>query len=84
MYRITECKLAQKLKASENRGLIIGVAIGLLVCLCIIGAVVKLCCLKKKFSNLECELDEFDADFEDEDCDCDENGCTYTSERDFV
>jgi len=59
--------------------------IGVLVCLFVIGAVVKLCWLKKKFACLEFELDEFDDEFEDDDdCDCDENGCNYTSDRDFV
>ena len=82
MQKISTWKLAQKLQASNKRGMIVGVAIGILVCLVVIGAVVKYCWLKKKFC---CESYDFDCDFdEDDDCDCDENGCSFTSDRDFV
>ena len=85
MLRISECKLAQKLQASNNRGLIIGVSIGILICLVAVAIIVKCCCLKKKFDCLHYDLDDLDEEFEDDCCeDCDENGCSYTSDKDFV
>ena len=87
MCKISNWKLAQKLQESNKRGLIIGLTIGILVCLIVAGIIIKLCWLKKKLECLHYDLDDMDCDFEDldEDCeDCDENGCSYTSERDFV
>jgi len=70
---------------SEKRGLIIGVAIGVLICLIAVAAIIKFCWLKKKFECLHYDLDDLDCEFDhDEDCNCDENGCSYTSEKDFV
>jgi len=44
-----------------------------------------MCCLKKKFDCLHYDLDDLDDEFEDGDiCDCDENGCSYTTDKDFV
>jgi hypothetical protein len=45
--------------------------------------VLKVRWLKENFSCLECDMDELDDDFMDDE-DCDENGCCYTSEKDFV
>jgi len=39
--------------------------------------------MKKKFDCLHYDLDDLD-EADDVDCDCDENGCSYTSEKDFV
>lgn len=83
MSKISDWKLAQKLQASNKRGLIVGITIGVIVCLVVIGAIVKFLWLKKKFDCLHYDLDDMDDDFE-EDCDCDENGCSYTSDKDFV
>ena len=83
MRKISEWKLAQKLQASNKKGLIIGLSIGVLVC--IVAAVIfKCCCFKKKFDCLHYDLDDLDDDMDDLDCDCDENGCSYTSDKDFV
>ena len=85
MRKICDCKLAQKLMQSEHRGLIIGLAIGIIVCLFVVGTIVKIYWLKKKFDCLHYDLDDLDCEFDEvDDCDCDENGCSYTSEKDFV
>lgn len=85
MRKISEFTLAQKLMNSKKRGLIIGIGAGVLICLIVVAAIIKLCWLKKKFECLHYDLDDLDCDFDDEDgCDCDENGCSYTSEKDFV
>ncbi|MCL2526806.1 MAG: hypothetical protein FWE42_00200 [Defluviitaleaceae bacterium] len=85
MQKLCDWKLAQKLQASNKRGLIVGVSIGVIVCLVVVGILVKMCWLKKKFDCLHYDLDDMDCDFEDvDDCDCDENGCSYTSDKDFV
>ena len=81
MYNISTCKLAQKLQASNKRGLIIGISIGVLVCLAVI-AVIKCCCLKKRHECMYYDLDDFDCDLDE--VACDENGCSYTSDKDFV
>ena len=87
MRKISDCRLAQKLKASKHRGLILGLGIGILVVLVVVGAIVKICWLKKKFEYLHYDLDDLDCEFDETgecDCGCDENGCSYTSEKDFV
>jgi len=90
MFKLSECTLAKKLQASNNKGLIVGVSIGVLICLIIVGILLKVCCLKKKFDFLHYDMDELDIDFDDDDddcacdCSCDENGCNYTSDKDFV
>ena len=85
MRKISDFKLAKKIKSSKHRGLMIGLAIGIIVCLVIAGAVIKICWLKKKFGCLHYDLDDIDVEFdESDDCDCDDNGCSYTSEKDFV
>jgi len=89
MRKISDFGLAQKLMNSKKRGLIIGIAIGVFVCLIAIAAVIKFVWLKKKFECLHYDLDGLDdmecefADLDGE-CDCDENGCSYTSDKDFV
>ena len=86
MRKISEWKLAQKLQASNKQGLIVGLTIGIIVCLVVVGAIIKICWLKKKFDCLHYDLDDFDGEFDDLNglCDCDESGCSYTSEKDFV
>lgn len=83
MCKVSEWKLAQKLQASNKRGLIVGVTIGVVVCLVVIGVLLKCCWLKKKFDCLHYDLDDLDDEFECDE-DCDENGCSYTSDKDFV
>ena len=84
MPKISEYGLAQKLMKSKQRGLIIGVTIGVVVCLVAIAACIKFCWLKKKFDCMHYDLDDLDCCCDDEGCDCDDNGCSYTSEKDFV
>ena len=85
MSKICDFKLAQKLMESKHRGLMIGLAIGIIVCLIVVGLIIKICWLKKKFECLHYDLDDLDCELDEtEDCDCDENGCSYTSEKDFV
>ena len=85
MRKISEWKLAQKLQASNKRGLIIGLTIGAVICLIVAAVIVKVHWLKKKFDCLHCDLDDMDYELKDADaCDCDENGCSYTSDKDFV
>ena len=83
MRKISEWKLAQKMQASNKKGLIVGLTIGIVVCLIVAGILIKMCWLKKKFECLHYDLDDLDGEF-DELCDCDESGCSYTSEKDFV
>ena len=84
MCKISEWKLAKKLQASNKRGLIVGLTIGLLLCLVAVGVIIKICRLKKNYECLHYDFDDMDGDLEDESCACDENGCSYTSEKDFV
>jgi hypothetical protein len=86
MTNFNEWKLAQKLQASGTRGMIIGICIAVLIIAAIVIAVVKICMLKRNYC-CDCEMDEFDEDYyldPDEIEDIDENGCAYTSEKDFV
>jgi len=84
MKNLCNFKLAEKLQASNKKGLIVGLSIGVLVALVML-CVLK-CCRNKKMEFLHYDLDELDDldDLHDEDCDCDENGCNYTSDKDFV
>ena len=84
MRKISEWKLAQKLQASNKRGLIIGLTIGAVICLIVAAVIVKVHWLKKKFDCLHYDLDDMDDTIEGDACDCDENGCSYTSDKDFV
>ena len=100
MCKIGNWKLAKKLEASNKRGLIIGITIGILACLVIAGIIAKLCCLKRKFECLHYDMDDFDCECDCEcgyagdactcDCECNDgdsdsdSGCSFTSEKDFV
>jgi len=76
MSRITECKLAQKLRASNKAGIITGLVIALLVITLVVVAIVKMQWIKKQLCCEDCDNDMFDEDFDFED-DC-------TCETDFV
>ncbi|MCL2216869.1 MAG: hypothetical protein FWB91_07585 [Defluviitaleaceae bacterium] len=82
MNKLSEWKLAQKIQDSKHKGVIIGLAIAFLIIAIVVITIVKIRLLKKGFACLQCDIDDMD-DFIDED-DCDENGCCYTSEKDFV
>jgi len=83
MSKLQEWKLAQKIDASEKRGLIIGLSIAALIILIVIGAIIKIYLLKKYFGCMHCDMDDIGDDLVEED-DIDENGCCYTSDKDFV
>ena len=83
MNKLTEWKLAQKIDESGRRGVIIGLAIAALVVATVVITILKVRCLKKQFGCLHCDVDELGDDFVDADG-CDENGCCYTNENDFV
>jgi len=78
MNKISNWKLAQKLQASNKKGLITGLLIALLVIAIVIAVIVKMQWLKQQFGCDECDLeDDFDLDF-------DEDGGVFTGESDFV
>ena len=83
MSKLTEWKLAQKINDSERRGLILGLTIAAALILITVGIIIKVRLLKKHLGCLHCDVDDLGDEFADED-DCDENGCCYTSEKDFV
>ncbi|MCL2577738.1 MAG: hypothetical protein FWE27_06785 [Defluviitaleaceae bacterium] len=76
-------RLAQKMQASSRRGMIVGMCVAILIIVAVIIAVIKINWLKKCFG-CSCGLDEFDDDYYLDADDIDENGCAYTSEKDFV
>jgi len=80
---LPDWKLAQKLQESKYKGVIIGLAIAALVITITVLIIVKIRLMKKSFDCLHCDLDELGEDFVDGEG-CDENGCCYTSEKDFV
>jgi len=86
MKKFCNFKLAERLQASNKKGLglIVGLSIGVIVALIVV-CVLK-CCMKKKMEFLHYDLDELDEldELDDDICDCDENGCNYTSDKDFV
>ncbi|MCL1786993.1 MAG: hypothetical protein FWG38_03315 [Defluviitaleaceae bacterium] len=79
MNKIANWNWAQKLQASNKKGIITGLIIALLVIAIVVVVIVKMQWLKKHFGCDECDLDldDFDLDF-------DEDGGVYTSESDFV
>jgi len=80
MNKLSSWKLAQKLQASNKKGIICGLVIALIVIAIVIAVIVKMQWLKKHFGCDECDMD-FEDDF---DLDFDEDGSVYTSESDFV
>jgi len=79
MNKLTDCKLARKLKESNRCGIITGVVIALVVISIVVAVIIKLHWLKKHFGCVECEMDiddEFDLEFDEDD--------VFTSESDFV
>ena len=82
MSKLSEWKLAQKIQASGTRGVIIGLAVAALVCLIVAVVIIKgrwiKCCLRKHFSYFG------GSDLLDINDGGEEEGCCYTSEKDFV
>ena len=80
MTKLSNWKLAKKLRASNKKGVITGLVIAAVVLTLVIVAIVKIQWIKKQLGVGE---DEFD--FEDDfDLEFDEDGGVYTSESDFV
>ena len=83
---LPEWKLASNLQLSKTQGVIFGILIVLSVIGLIALGVWKVCLIKKYFGGLQCDVDVID----DTDLvielgeDLDENGCRYTSDKDFV
>jgi len=82
MDRLTEWKLAEKLNASNRKGIILGLTIAAVVVLVVAAVIIKIRWVKNHCC-MGCDHDDFGDDFLDEE-DMDENGCCYTSEKDFV
>jgi hypothetical protein len=83
MTRLSEWNMAQRIQASGRRGIIIGICIALLVIAAVVITVIKINWLKKTFGNC-CDCGDFDDDFYIDEDDIDEDGCCYTSEKNFV
>lgn len=81
MTKLREWKLAQKLQGSGRCGILFGMCIAALIIFVVILAIVKISWLKRHCC---CNMDEFDDDCYLDANDLDENGCAYTSEKDFV
>ena len=81
MNKLASLKLAQKLQASNKRGIITGLVIAAVLLTLIVVAIIKLQWIKEKLGCCgDCDIDlddEFDLDFDDDDA-------LYTSEVDFV
>ncbi|MCL2358096.1 MAG: hypothetical protein FWC70_13250 [Defluviitaleaceae bacterium] len=81
MAKLKEWKMAQKIRSSGNRGMIIGMCVAVLIIVAVIIAVIKIDWLKRTFGRDGCCCDDYDDDFYiDAD---DESGCAYTSESDL-
>ena len=80
MSKLSEWKLAQRMQEANRRDLLIVLGIVVAIIAITILVIVKVKALK---GGLGCEDCDFD-DFDDIDGDVDENGCAYTSEKDFV
>ena len=75
--KLTEWKLAQKIQASGRRGIIIGLAVAALICLLVAVCIIKCRWLKKHFGCWSGDLLDINDGGDDE-------GCCYTSDKDFV
>jgi len=86
MTSLNEWKIAQSLRDSGRRGIIIGICIAVLVIIAIATVVVlKICWLKKNGCFCcNCDCDDYGDEYYVDSDELDENGCAYTSEKDFV
>jgi len=81
MNKLTDWSLAQKLKASNKHGIMIGIAIAVAIILIVAAIIIKMRWMKKHFGCSCCDADMFDADFLDDDDDDDYN---VANDKDFV
>jgi len=78
-------KYMEKLRMSKNRGVIVGLAIAGVLCLLAAIIFFKYKWIKEKLESMHYGFDDCCCDdCCDEDDDCDENGCAYTNDNDFV
>jgi len=71
MSKITDCKLAHKLRESNKAGIITGLVIAAVVITLVVVAIIKMQWIKKQFCCVDCDDDMFDDDFDfDSDCTC--------------
>lgn len=82
MTKLKEWRLAQKIQASGRRGVIVGICIAVLILVLVVVVIVKYQWLKRLLGRDY--IDEFDDEYYLDDDDLDENGCAYTSEKDFA
>jgi len=78
MRKLSEWKLAQKIRASGRRGIIIGLIIAALVIVGVVLVVIKFRWVKKQFGCLHCDVDTLGDDFSDDDEE------DFANEKDFV
>lgn len=83
MNNLSNWTLAQKIQSSGRRGMVVGMCIAILLIVAVVITVIKIRWIKKILSCC-CNHDEFDDDYYLDTDDLDENGCAYTSEKDFV
>jgi len=76
MSKLTESRLACRLKECNRAGIITGLVIAVVVITLVVIAVMKMQWIKKQLGRVDCDDDMFDEDFDFED-DC-------TCESDFV
>ena len=82
MSKLSEWKLAQRIQASGRRGIIVGLAVAALVCLIVAVVIIKSRWIKNCMrNNLACFGGSDLLDINDGG---DDEGCCYTSEKDFV
>ena len=77
MSKLADLKLAEKIQASGRRGVIVGLALAALICLTVAAVIIKCRWLKKHFGCCGGDIADIDGG-------CEEDGCCYTSEKDFV
>ena len=82
MSNLTQFKLAEKVRASGQRGIIIGLLIAALIIAAVVFAVIKIRWMKKHLGCEECDFDDFDEDFTGDDAS--EEECACANEKDFV
>jgi len=85
MSKIMDWNVADRIAASNRKGIIIGLLIALVIILVVAIGIAKILWLKKHFGACNCSH-IFDDDFlddDDDDC-CDEHGYRIANEKDFV
>jgi hypothetical protein len=82
MTKLSDWKLLQSLQASKRRGIIIGICIAVLIIAAIAVIIALKICWLRNHACFCCDMDDDDYCYDSDSLD--ENGCAYTSEKDFV